>query len=219
MPDRIGEFLTAALILLLIPGPAVLYITARGIDQGRWAALLSAWGVELGNLGIAVGTAAGLSAILVSSTIAFSVVKYLGAAYLIYLGVRRLLTRGRTAEKASASRRSLRRAFGQGFLVGISNPKTALFFFAFLPQFIDPSHGQPWLQLLVLGMLFVALGMLTDTGYALASGTVGGRLKKRTEFFPAERYVAGGTYIALGVLAAASGPAGRLHSPVPTRSP
>jgi LysE type translocator len=147
------------------------------------------------------------------------IVKYLGAAYLIYLGLRRLLTRGRTAEEVTVSRRSLRRAFGQGFLVGISNSKTALFFFAFLPQFIDPSHGRPWLQLLVLGALFVALGMLTDTGFALASGTVGGRLKLRAGFLPAERYVAGGTYIALGVLAAVSGPSGRLHTPAPARSP
>ncbi|MGH9066773.1 MAG: LysE family translocator [Acidimicrobiales bacterium] len=217
MPDRIGEFLVASVILLLIPGPAVLYITARGMDQGRWAGTLSAWGVELGNLVVAVVTAFGLSAILVSSVLAFDVVKYLGAAYLIYLGIRRLLARSRAGDQVSPGRSSLRRAFVQGVVVGISNPKTALFFFAFLPQFVDPSHGRAWLQLLVLGLLFVAVGMVTDTGYALASGTVGGRLQGRRRFFPAERWIAGGTYIALGVLAAVSGTAGRLHAPAPPR--
>ncbi len=217
MPDRVGEFLIAALILLLVPGPAVIYITTRGIDQGRRAGVLSAVGVELGNLVLAIVTAAGLSAILVSSVIAFSVVKYLGAAYLIYLGIRRLLARVQPAKEMSVRAKSLRRDFGQGFLIGISNPKTALFFLAFLPQFVAPSHGRVWLQLLVLGVLFVAVGLVTDTAYALASGTVGGRLKRRTGFFPAERYVAGGTYIALGVLAAVSGP-GRLHSHAPART-
>jgi threonine/homoserine/homoserine lactone efflux protein len=215
VPDRIGEFLIAALILLLVPGPAVLYITARGVDQGRRAAVLSAWSVELGNLVIAVASAAGLSAVLVSSSIAFDTVKYLGAAYLIYLGLRRLLARQEAPEEPSPKRTSRRWVFGQGVLVGLSNPKTALFFAAFLPQFVDPSHGRVWLQLLILGTLFVAVGLVTDTGYALASGTVAGRFKRRNRFFPAERYLAAGTYITLGVLAAVSGSA-RRHPALPS---
>ncbi len=209
MPDNLSRFLVASLILLLIPGPAVLYITARGIDQGRWAALLSAWGVELGNFVLAVATAAGVSAILVSSMVAFSVVKYVGAGYLVLLGLRRLVGRDR-AGGDRARRASLRRVFGQGFTVGVSNPKTVLFFAAFLPQFVDPS-GRPGPQLLLLGSLFVAVGLVTDTGYALASGTIGGRLLRRRAFVVAERYLAGGTYIALGIFAALSS-SGRVRS-------
>lgn len=206
MPDRIGEFLAASLILLLIPGPAVLYITARGLDQGRWAGVLSAWGVDLGNLIIAVATAAGLSAILLSSALAFSAVKYAGAAYLIYLGVRRLAARDGSGGSGVAFRpASLGRIFLQGLLVGVSNPKTVVFFFAFLPQFVDPLHGRAWLQLLILGALFVAFALITDTAYALLSGSVGARLQRRHGFFPAERYLAGTTYIALGLLTAVSG--------------
>lgn len=209
MPAHLGGFLIAALVLLVIPGPSVLYITARGIDQGRPAAVLSACGVALGALVLAVGTAAGLSALFASSAIAFTVVKYLGAAYLIYLGVQRLLTRTETLEPLAARRQSWARVFGQGFIVEVSNPKTALFFVAFLPQFINPAHGRPWLQLLVLGALFVTMGLMTDTGYATVSGTLGRALGRRPRFLAVERYVAGGTYLALGVLAATAGFPGR----------
>ncbi len=219
MPDRIGEFLVAGLILLLIPGPAVVFISARSIDQGRWAGVLSAWGVEVGNLVIACATAAGLSAVLVSSAVVFSVVKYVGAAYLIGLGLRRLFDRRPRPEHAPGGPRSRRRVFTQGLLVGVSNPKTALFFAAFLPQFVDRSHGRVWLQLLVLGLLFVAIGLVTDTGYALASGTIGGRLKQRKGTFAAGRYLSGVTYLGLGVAAALSGH-GRAHSgAAPLRRP
>lgn len=212
MPDRIGAFLAAAVLVLLFPGPAVLYITARGIDQGRWAAVLSAWGVELGNLILALATAAGLSAVLVSSTIAFSVVKYAGAAYLIFLGARRIAGRD-IAHRSQVRRASLRRVFGQGLLVGVSNPKTALFFAAFLPQFVNPAAGLLSLQLLVLGLMFVAIGLVTDTAYALASGTVGARVRWRG-FVPAQRYLAGAVYVALGIVAALAPPSGRVRPSV-----
>ncbi|HSD83688.1 MAG TPA: LysE family translocator, partial [Anaerolineae bacterium] len=134
-------FLLAALILLLTPGPAVLYIVARSLDQGRLAGLVSVLSIEVGNSVHVLAAALGLSALLLSSALAFSVVKYLGAAYLIYLGLRRLLSRDAAQPTATLQRQSLRRIFRQGVVVAVLNPKTALFFLAFLPQFVDPARG------------------------------------------------------------------------------
>ena len=141
-------FSAAALILLLTPGPAVLYIVARSLDQGRLAGFVSVLGIEVGNLVHVLAATLGLSAILVSSSLAFAVVKYLGAAYLIYLGVRRLIQCQAGLPAATFQPQRLRRIFRQGVLVAVFNPKTALFFFAFLPQFVDPSRGSVTLQLL-----------------------------------------------------------------------
>src|SRR5512143_3501015 len=138
--SRLVLFMGAALALLLIPGPAVLYITARSASQGRMAGLVSVLAIETANFTQAVAAALGLSAILLSSTLAFDVVKYLGAAYLIYLGVRKLLSPTEAAQQ-TVERAPLWRIFWQGIAVAVLNPKTALFFFAFLPQFIDRSRG------------------------------------------------------------------------------
>jgi threonine/homoserine/homoserine lactone efflux protein len=195
-------FLMAALVLLLTPGPAVLYIVARSLDQGRLAGLVSVLGIEVGNSVHVLAAAVGLSAVLLSSALAFSIVKYLGAAYLIYLGLRRILTRDAVQPAAGLQRQSLRRIFRQGVIVAILNPKTALFFLAFLPQFVDPSKGPVTAQLLTLGCLFVLMAIVTDSLYALLAGTAGQWLKGTRSFARAERYVVGSVYIGLGVTAA-----------------
>src|SRR5215813_3782984 len=139
--SRFPLFVLASLSLLLIPGPAVLYIVTRSIDQGRLAGLISVLGIEVGGLFHVAAAALGLSAILLSSALAFDIVKYLGAAYLIYLGVRKLLSPVEETGNADIQRESLSRIYWQGFAVNILNPKTALFFFAFLPQFVSPEKG------------------------------------------------------------------------------
>jgi threonine/homoserine/homoserine lactone efflux protein len=195
-------FLLAALILLLTPGPAVLYIIARSMDQGRLAGFVSVISIEVGNSFHVLAATLGLSAILLSSALAFTIIKYLGAAYLIYLGIRRLLTRDHDREIAVLKQERLRRIFSQGVLVATLNPKTALFFLAFLPQFVDPSAGSVTLQLLTLGGLFVMMAIVTDGIYALLASTAGGWLKRNRSFLRAERYVVGSVYIGLGVTAA-----------------
>ena len=199
---NLSIFLLAALILLLTPGPAVLYIVARSLDQGRLAGFVSVLSIEVGNFVHVLAATLGLSAILVSSALAFSIVKYLGAAYLIYLGVRRLLARETEHQLTPFQRQSLRRIFRQGVLVAILNPKTALFFFAFLPQFVDSSKGSLTIQLLNLGCLFVFMVIVTDSLYALLAGTVGQWLKGTHSFLRIERYLVGTVYIGLGLMAA-----------------
>ena len=149
--------------------------------------------------------ALGVSALLVSSALAFNVVKYLGAFYLIYLGARKLLGWDQPVEGCALAPRSLRRLFAQGVAVNVVNPKTALFFLAFLPQFIDVSRGAVGLQILVLGLIFVALGVVSDGLYAVAAGTAGAWLKRDGRLLRAERYVSGGVFVGLGVTAALAG--------------
>jgi threonine/homoserine/homoserine lactone efflux protein len=200
--DRLPLFIFASIVLLLTPGPAVLYIIARSIDQGRVAGLVSVLSIEVGNFSHAVAAAVGLSALLFSSATAFSVVKYLGAAYLVYLGVRKLLSHNTNVQETQVEPQSLRRIFSQGVTVAVLNPKTALFFLAFLPQFVDRSKGQVGLQLLTLGCLFVAMAIISDGMYALLASSAGQWLKSRHQVWLAERYVAGLIYIGLGVTAA-----------------
>ena len=197
-------FILAALILLLTPGPAVLYIIARSMDQGRLAGFVSVLSIESGNSVHVLAATLGLSAILMSSALAFSIVKYLGAAYLIYLGIRRLLARDQSHEITRFQRQSLRHIYSQGVLVATLNPKTALFFLAFLPQFVDPSAGSVTLQFLTLGGLFVTMAIVTDSMYALLASTAGGWLKRNQSFLRADRYLVGSVYIGLGVTAALS---------------
>jgi len=197
-------FILAALILLLTPGPAVLYIIARSMDQGRLAGFVSVLSIESGNSVHVLAATLGLSAILMSSALAFSIVKYLGAAYLIYLGIRRLLARDQSHEITRFQRQSLRHIYSQGVLVATLNPKTALFFLAFLPQFVDPSAGSVSFQFLTLGGLFVTMAIVTDSMYALLASTAGGWLKRNQSFLRADRYLVGSVYIGLGVTAALS---------------
>lgn len=207
MPElsTLAIFMAATLALLLVPGPAVLYIIARGIDQGRLAGLASASGIAMGSLFHVVAAALGLSAILASSALAFSVVKYLGAAYLIYLGVRTLLTRPDPTEPIDRRPRTRRELFTQGVVVQVLNPKMALFFLAFLPQFVDPARGSVTTQTLFLGGLLMVMGLCTDSLYAVISGSAGDWLKRQPAFASAQRYVAGIVFIGLGVTTAVSG--------------
>jgi threonine/homoserine/homoserine lactone efflux protein len=191
-------FCLAALALLAIPGPAVLYVVVQSAEQGRRVGLASVAGIHLGTLVHVAAAAVGLSALIVASAVAFSTVKYAGAAYLIYLGVRKLLERS-PVENHEPARESLRRAFARGAVVNVLNPKTALFFLAFLPQFIDTDRGGVWSQALVLGLIFMVLGLASDSLYALAAGTVGGLLRRRRR---ALRYGSGIVFIGLGTAAA-----------------
>lgn len=201
-PTRLGIFMLAALALLLTPGPAVLYIVARSIDQGRRAGLVSMLGVHAGTLVHVAAAAAGLTALLAASAAAFSTVKYLGAAYLVYLGIRKLLDRAPAAGGRHGDGPPLRRAFLDGIVVNVLNPKTALFFLAFLPQFVDVSRGHVGTQILVLGGLFVSLGLITDGSYALTAGSAAQWLRRHHRFVAGERWVSGGMYIGLGLAAA-----------------
>lgn len=207
MPDAssLTVFVLAALVLLLVPGPAVLYIIARSVDQGRTAGLVSVVGVGLGSMVHVAAAALGLSALLVQSAAAFRTVKYLGAVYLVYLGVRRLLGKDDVTAGSDGSNRTLRRVFTQGIWVNILNPKTALFFFAFLPQFVNVDGASVGLQILFLGSLLVTMGIITDGAYALAAGTMGGWLKERPDVVKAQRWFAGSVFISLGLATALSG--------------
>ena len=203
--SRLTLFIVAAFILLVTPGPAVLYIVARSIDQGRMAGIVSTLGIGLGTLLHVIAAALGVSALLVSSALAFNIIKYLGAIYLIYLGVRRLLTHEKLQQPTVIEHKRLSRIFYQGVLVNLLNPKTALFFFAFLPQFVDVARGSVAGQIISLGVIFIAMGILSDGLYALLAGTLGNWLKGNLYFIRAERYFAGTVFIALGVTTAFSG--------------
>jgi threonine/homoserine/homoserine lactone efflux protein len=206
IPDAstLALFVAAALVLLLVPGPAVLYIVARSIDQGRTAGLVSVLGVHLGSLVHVAAAAIGISSLVVSSAVAFGAVKYAGAAYLVYLGVRALLSREEPGE-VEVRAAPLGSLLRQGALVNILNPKTALFFLAFLPQFVDPAAGYVALQLTFFGLVFVALGLVTDGLYALAAGTAGNLLRTSRAFAGARRWVSGTVFIGLGLATALSG--------------
>src|SRR5215210_5251234 len=198
-------FLGASLALLLVPGPAVLYITARSANQGRLAGLVSVLAIETSNFLQAVAATLGLSAILLSSALVFDVVKYLGAAYLIYLGVRKLLVSEEEAIGREVKTESLARIYWQGFAINLFNPKTALFFFAFLPQFVDPAKGNVTMQTLLLGALFVGMAIITDSLYALVASSLAGKLRGNRNFQKEQRYFAGLVYVGLGITTALTG--------------
>jgi threonine/homoserine/homoserine lactone efflux protein len=193
-------FVPAALVLLAIPGPAVLYVIATSVEGGRRHGLVSVAGVHLGSLVHVVAAVAGLSALIVSSAVAFSTVKYAGAAYLVFVGIRKWLERDEPLVPAARPARSARRVFTQGVVVNVLNPKTALFFLAFLPQFVDRGETV-WTQIAVLGLCWIVLGLLSDGAYALAGGTIGSFIRRRRR---AVRYASGGIFVGLGLTAAKS---------------
>jgi threonine/homoserine/homoserine lactone efflux protein len=202
-------FVSAGLVLLAIPGPAVFYVTSRSIGHGRSAGLVSALGIGVGTLFHVAAATLGLSALLMSSAFAFSAVKYLGAAYLIYLGVQKLLRDESLAPSEQSARLQLSRIFGQGIVVNVLNPKTALFFFAFLPQFVDASRGRVAAQIMFLGLLFAIMGVLSDSLWALFAGTLGHALKRNRRWTQTQRYVSGGMLISLGLATAFAGSTNR----------
>jgi threonine/homoserine/homoserine lactone efflux protein len=204
-PSTLAVFTLAAFALIVVPGPAVVYVLTQSVAHGRTAGLASVAGVAGGAVVHVLAAAIGLSSLLVSSSIAFNVVKYLGAVYLVYLGIRRILGRDGSIALVDTPRKSLRRLFRDGFVVEVLNPKVALFFLAFLPQFVDPGLGRVWLQILVLGVIFILLGVLSDGMYALLGGTFGTLLKRSRAYLRLERYVSGAVFVGLGAVAVVTG--------------
>jgi threonine/homoserine/homoserine lactone efflux protein len=204
-PSTFAVFALAALALLVVPGPAVLYIVTQSVSHGRTAGFASVLGIQAGSLVHVTAATLGLSALLASSAEAFDAVKYAGAAYLISLGVRRLLRRDTAELEQGTAERRLGRLFRRGVVVNVLNPKTALFFLAFLPQFVDRRHGSASLQILVLGLCFSTLGLLSDGTYALLAGTAAARLRDSRRFAFVQRYVSGSVFLGLGLLAAVGG--------------
>jgi threonine/homoserine/homoserine lactone efflux protein len=203
-PSTLFLFAVAALALVVVPGPNLIYIVTRSIDQGRAAGVASALGVETATLVHIAAAAAGLSAALASSATAFTVVKYAGAAYLVFLALRSFQERGEevAGERPPAAGR---RVYAEGFVVNLLNPKVALFFLAFLPQFVDPDAGAAWTQVLVLGALLAAIGLTVDLLYALAAGSLGSLVRGNHAVARWRGRIAGGVYLALAAVTLAGG--------------
>ena len=222
MPEAstLALFTLAAITLLVIPGPAVLYIVTRSVAQGRTAGLVSMLGVHVGSMVHVAAAVLGISAVLASSATAFTIVKYAGAAYLVWLGISQFRSKpgkdpvavatepakvpspGRDASRESAPSYSRRRLFTQGVVVNVLNPKTAIFFLAFLPQFVDPSRGPVTLQLAIFGVLFILLGIVSDGAYALTAGTVAAPLLRSVRSRRRLSRTSGAIYLGMGVTAA-----------------
>jgi len=201
VPDlsTLAVFSLAAFALIAIPGPAVLYIVAQSVDHGRRAGLISTLGIEAGAMVHVAAATVGLSSLLASSATAFTIIKYCGAAYLVFLGIRRLLTRVEVEKQTVVTAR--RHLFRDGVVVNALNPKTALFFLAFLPQFVDTGRGAAWLQIFILGMVFILVAFVSDTAWAITAGTVGGWLKRSTAYLAFRRWISGLVFIGLGASA------------------
>ena len=199
--SAIALFCLASVALAVVPGPAVTYIVTQSIDKGRRAGLVSALGVASGGLVHVAAATVGLSALIASSATAFTTVKLVGAGYLIVIGVRRILSREEDTE-VQVEPTAHGRLYAQGVVVNVLNPKTALFFLAFLPQFVDASSGSIPAQVAFLGVLFAAIALTTDTMYALLADLLAGKLRRSGTGAKLRRWVSGGIFIALGVTAA-----------------
>jgi threonine/homoserine/homoserine lactone efflux protein len=199
--STIAVFCAAALALIVVPGPAVTYIVTQSIDKGRRAGLVSAFGIATGGLVHVTAAVVGLSALIASSASAFTVVKLVGAVYLVVLGVRRLLSHDTVPEQAVEPAEHSR-LFVQGVVVNILNPKTALFFLAFLPQFVDPHRGSVALQAGILGAIFVAMAVVSDATYAVTAAALSDRLRTSLRARRIQRWVSGTVFVALGATAA-----------------
>lgn len=200
-PSTIALFALASAALAVVPGPAVTYIVAQSVDKGRTAGLTSASGVASGGLVHVLAATVGLSALIASSATAFTVVKLVGAAYLIAVGVRRIVTKDETFTEPQPA--PLVKIWRQGVVVNVFNPKTALFFLAFLPQFVNRDHTV-WVQVAFLGLLFAVIAFASDCMYALLADALAARLRRGTRAARAQRYVSGGIFVALGGVAAAA---------------
>ena len=198
--ESLLAFGIASLALLVIPGPAVLYIINRSVVDGRNVALAAVAGLEIGNFMHVIAATVGLSAVIATSAAAFSAVKWIGAGYLIYVGIRTLATKAQAVNQLNDPM-SRRRAFTQGIVVNTFNPKVALFFLSFLPQFIDADRGSAALQSLVLGSTFVVLGCISDSLFAILASALRGTLLRGKSLPFVQRYVAGSVFIALGAIA------------------
>jgi threonine/homoserine/homoserine lactone efflux protein len=194
-------FSLAAIALAVVPGPAVAYIVTQSVDKGRRAGLFSALGVATGGSVHVAAATIGLSALIASSAAAFTVVKLVGAAYLIVVGIRRILARDQDAA-VDTPPATMRQLYVQGVVVNVLNPKTALFFLAFLPQFVDPHGGSVSLQVALLGVVFVVIALASDVTYALLADALAGRIRRTGRGARVRRWATGSIFVALGVSAA-----------------
>jgi len=202
--DLLLVFVITVLALVVVPGPNIVYIVTRSLGQGRRVGIASALGVESGTLVHIAAATFGLSALVASSAMALTALKYVGAAYLVYLGLRTLLGNDELQLEPDESDDRLLNVYLQGALVNVLNPKVALFFLAFLPQFVDPQRGNVSQQMLVLGLIVLVFGVANDLLYAVAAGSLGAWLRQRPRFVRRQRYFIGGVYLALGAVAALS---------------
>jgi threonine/homoserine/homoserine lactone efflux protein len=193
-------FMAASILLLIIPGPAVLFIVARSGAQGRRAGFVSIAGVHTASIVHVLAAVAGLSAVVVASAVAFTAVKLVGGLYLIYIGIKCIHGARSISNVVVPAQRPEKRLFAEAFLVNLLNPKVAIFFLAFIPQFVHRGHGPIWSQTLVLGLIYILLGLCSDSMYAIAGARVGAWLGGRAERLRGSRYVEGGILVGLGVI-------------------
>lgn len=203
--STILTFVAVVIGLFLIPGPAVLLTVARTIQSGRKAGIITGLGIAAGDFIHTIFAAVGLSAVLMTSASAFNAVKLAGAVYLFYMGVRAVLTKASSSKMEKASSASTSRLFSQAILAEMLNPKTALFFLAFLPQFVDPARGASIFQFLALGAIFVLLGIIYTTIIALAINSISHRAKRFSWLNRGGNKVIGAIYIGLGFKVAFQG--------------
>lgn len=198
-------FAASTFVLLVIPGPSVVYVMTRSIEQGRRAGLMAMLGLESGAFIHAVVAATGLASVLAASPTAFAVIRWTGAAYLVYLAVRQFRAHPRSADVTSTpSVSSGWRLYRDGVLVDLLNPKTCIFFVAFLPQFVDASRGSAEGQMMTLGICFVVLAAMCDGAYALVSGGLGGRIRRSNRLSGRVNRATSGVYVVLAAVAIAA---------------
>ena len=200
--NAIALFCLASVALAVVPGPAVTYVVTQSVDKGRRAGLASAFGVASGGLVHVVAATVGLSALIASSATAFTTVKLVGAVYLVYVGVRRILSKDDEDAEVEREPATERQLYVQGIVVNVLNPKTALFFLAFLPQFVDAHHGSVPAQVAVLGLLFATIALASDAAYALLADVLARRLRRSGTGARVRRWLSGGIFVALGATAA-----------------
>jgi len=202
--SSLALFCLASAALAVVPGPAVTYIVTHSVDKGRRAGVVSALGVATGGLVHALAATIGLSALIASSAEAFTAVKLIGAAYLIAIGIRRIVSSDEEDDDVQPDPSRHRRLYAQGVVVNVLNPKTALFFLAFIPQFVNQDAGNVPLQVALLGSIFVAIALMSDLTYAVLADLLAGRVRRSGRAARVRRYLTGGIFIALGATAAAA---------------
>ena len=198
-PTSFSLFLAAVAVITVTPGPDTFYVLGRSLEQGRLAGMVSSLGIFVGNLGHTTAAAVGLSALLMTSALAFNIVKYVGAAYLIYLGIQTILNRDHGSALPITPRASLVKIFGQAIFTNLLNPKAALFFLAFIPQFIDPAAGPMALQTLQLGVIVAAASRLWLALIAVVVAAAGHTIRRRHRLVDLQRWITSRLYMGLGL--------------------